>query len=218
MANRFTEPDEGLEPRPEIEQREGEDDDIFALAEMAISEIRRTTDALATGSVTVEAWYEQMTDILYAYHLAGWYVGQGTDDDPTDEQMDALAEFMAQELEYLDNFRNDLLKEDADILAPTYRNRAEMYGWATRVSVWRGRSGLFVWPAYPGYRSTCLCYCRCQMDINIIDDEKGDADMTWRLGPAEEHCPECKARARDWKPFKTRDWKWVKEPGKEHYN
>lgn len=218
MANRFTEPEAGLEPRPDLEQRDGEDDEIFALAEMAITEIRKATDSLASGDLSVEAWYDQMADILYAYHLAGWYVGAGTEDDPTDEQMNRLAEVVAEQLDYLDNFRNDLLNEEDESLAPTYRNRAEMYGRATVIGYWIGRSGFFNWPAYPGYRSTCLCYCRCQMEINIIDEEKGDADMTWKLGPAEENCPECKARARDWKPFKTRDWKWVKEPGKEHFS
>ena len=208
MAERFTEPEDGLEPRPEIEQREGEDDDIFALVDMAISEIRKATDSLASGGLSVEAWYDQMADILYAYHLAGWYVGQGTDDDPTDEQMDRIAAVVAEQLDYLDNFRNDLLKEDDDTLAPAYRNRAEMYGRATVVSLWMGKAGQFRLPAYPRDGSTdCVVGCNCTWIFGDIDLEVGNMDVTWRLG-ASDHCTQCQARAKAWKPFKIRGWEW----------
>lgn len=204
MANRFTEPETGLEPRPDLEQREGEDDEIFALVEMAIAEIRTATDSLASGDLSVDAWYDQMADILYAYHLAGWYVGSGADDDPTDEQMDDLAEFMAQELEYLDNFRNDLLKEKDDILAPSYRNRAELYGWATGVSFWRGYAGGYGirLPFYPGEKSRCQRRCLCRWAITIVDIEQGKYEATWLLGSTEDHCDECVARANGLKPLR----------------
>lgn len=204
MANRFTEPDEGLEPRPEIEQREGEDDDIFALVEMAIGEIRTATDSLASGSLSVEAWYDQMADILYAYHLAGWYVGQGTADDPTDEQMDRIAAVVAEQLDYLDNFRDDLLKEKDDILAPAYRNRAEMYGRATGIGFWIGRTYGIELPFWPAYKTLCTVYCACAWSIEAVED--GGYDATWLLG-ATDHCDTCKERAK-LKPLHIREGKY----------
>lgn len=210
MANRFTEPDEGLEPRPEIEQREGEDDDIFALAEMAISEIRRTTDALATGSITVETWYDQMTDILYAYHLAGWYVGFGEADDPTDGQMEILAEAVAAQIEYLDKFHSDLkAEEEGSQLSNAYRHRAEMYGQAVGQSYYIGQARGWRLPSYPRAGDTdCLVYCRCRWELSFIDEDNGDLDAYWRLGAAE-HCRQCPERAKDWKPLKIRNGTWA---------
>ncbi len=204
MANRFTEPDEGLEPRPDLEQREGEDDDIFALAEMAITEIRLATDALATGGMTVSAWYEQMADILYAYHLAGWYVGSGTEDDPNAEQMDRIAEVVAEQLDYLDNFRTDLLKDDDDILAPTYRNRAEMYGRATQIGYWIGKTYGLELPFWPAYKTKCTVYCACEWSIEAV--ENGGFDATWLLGSTD-HCDTCKERAK-LKPLRIREGKY----------
>lgn len=213
MPERFTAPDDGIEPRPDLEQREGEDDKIFALAEMAIEEIRAATDKMASGEVTVSAWHELMVDILYAYHLAGWYVGAVAEDDPTDEQMDDLAEFMAQELEYLDNFRAALLEEKDDILAPTYRNRAELYGWATGVSFWRGYAGGYgiSLPFYPGEKSRCQRRCLCRWSITIIDIEKGQYEATWLLGSTEDHCDECVSRAKGLKPLRINKGKYEKK-------
>lgn len=204
MAKRFTEPEDGLEPRPDLEQRDGEDDEIFALVEMAIAEIRKATDSLATGGLSVEAWYDQMADILYAYHLAGWYVGSGAEDDPTDEQMERLAGVVAEQLDYLDNFRNDLLKEKDDILAQTYRNRAEMYGRATVIGYWIGRTYGIELPFWPSYRTLCTVYCSCSWSIEAV--ENGGFDATWVLGKTD-HCDTCIERAK-LKPLHIREGKY----------
>lgn len=198
MAEFFIEPEEGLTERPELEQREGEDDEIFALSEMAISEIRRNTNRLASGDISVAAWYDQMVDILAAYHLAGWYIGAGEDTDPSDEQMDMLSDILADQLEYLDGFRDALLAEPSDItLSDAYRNRADMYAHATGISLWVGRTyGVygFILPFVPRQASICTIFCSCAWQIDPVDEEAGDYDATWLLGRTD-HCATCQARS-----------------------
>lgn len=198
MGNRFTEPDEGLEPRPDLEPREGEDDEIFALVEMAMTEIRKATDSLASGNLTVKAWHEQMVDILCAYHLAGWYISN--EDDPDDEQMGILANAVADQLDYLAGFRDELKDEADDTLSMAYRNRAEMYGRAVKISYWIGVTGGIELPFYPCERCICHTNCGCGWQIEAVE---GGWDATWRLG-ATDHCDTCKERAK-LKPLRIRD-------------
>lgn len=210
MADFFLEPDDGLPVRPPLEQREDEDDDIFALAEMSITEIRRNTDQLATGDVSVTAWYDQMVDLLSAYHLAGWYIGAGGEDEPTDAQFDILAEAVATQLEYLDGFRDALTDEpNGTTLSEAYRNRAEMYGRATGQSVWIGKTRVVKLPAYPrdGRSTECGSWCACEWGLTLLEGD-GNVDAVWRLGSTD-HCPQCLNRSRDWNPFQVRSFEWV---------
>lgn len=201
MPERFTAPDDGIDSRPDLEQREGDDDEIFALIELAIAEIRAATDKLASGEITVSAWHELMVDILLSYQLAGWYVSN--EDDPDDDQMNILAEKVADQLDYLTNFKGDLFKEDDDILSMGYRNRAEMYGWATRIGYWIGKTGGIELPFYPCERSLCATNCCCRWQLEAVD---GGWDATWQLGPTD-HCETCKERS-SLKPLRIRDGKY----------
>lgn len=216
MANRFDTPD--LEPRPAPAQAEGDDDDTFAIVNLAMQEIQRLTDRLATGAITVDEWDAGMQDIIATYHLTAWMLGAGTDEAPDEDTMAILSEAVAEQWEYLAGFVAALRDEpEGGPLSDRYRNRAEMYGDAIVASYWRGYGGAFRWPAYPGERSECRVYCRCSMRIDVLDLENGNADMYWSLGPAEQHCPQCPARAKDWQPFSIRGWEWVEQPKRAHY-
>lgn len=197
MFNRFA---ERLEPRPDLEPRENEDADIFALVKMAIGEIRKVTDDLANGDVSVDDWHNVMEDILYAYHLAGWYVGAGIDADPDEEQLDRLAGVVAEQLEYLEGFKADLLNDDDDVMSMASRNRAEMYGRSVTQSVWRGRLHYLELPFYPTERCICRTNCTCGWLIEVVD---GGYDATWKLSSVD-HCDTCKERAK-LKPLKIRN-------------
>lgn len=219
MADFFIEPDDGLDERPEIEQQEGEDDTVYALCSLAIAEIRGATDQLATGDISVDAWYDQMVDIIAAYLLAGWYVGTGDDTDPTDDQLDRVANVMATQVEYLDGFKADLLAEpDEQELSGAYRNRAEMYGYAVGQGIFVGMAKDYDLPAYPrDTTATCGHRCKCRWEIIYLDEQAGDIDAFWYLGVAE-HCPECPERALDWSPFQIRGGEWVPgQVGAKHY-
>lgn len=201
MAKRFTAPADGLEERPVLEQRDGDEDGVFALCAMAITEIRKATDNLADGSISVATWHELMTDIIVTYHLAGWYIGN--EDDPDDDVMDMIAEKIADQLDYLDNFRADLEAVKEDTLAAMYRNRAEMYGWAARIGFWIGQTHGIELPFYPAERSICKIFCACAWVIAAVD---GGFDATWRLGETD-HCGTCVERAK-LKPLRIREGKY----------
>lgn len=204
MATRFDTPD--LEPRPDRDEDDAPFADVVALA---LAEIQDATDRLATGAISVAEWDDTMRDILATYHLAAFMVGK-EDGVLDDDDITAMAEATAEQLDYLDGFLEALEGEpDGSALADKYRRRAEMYGDAIGASYWRGHSrkygiSLPFWPR--DGKTVCLNACACQWSIKEVDAEAGDYDATWRLG-ATDHCDTCKERAK-LKPLRIRGGKY----------
>ena len=207
MATHFDTPD--LEPRDPLEQDENTDDAMFAVTSAAVMEIRKATDDLAAGAISVDDWYEVMADIIATYHLVAYMVGKDSDE-VTDEELDALAEAVAEQWGYLEAFREALRDEpNNSALSGKYRNRAEMYGEAVGASWWRGRTYYLETPFWPLDRVQCLTRCRCGWRIEEVDADAGDYDATW-LRKSGDNCDTCKERSR-LKPLRIRGGKYDRD-------
>lgn len=206
MATRFDTPD--LEPRKPPAQSEGDDDETFAVIELAMLEVQALTDRLATGAITVDEWRDEMADVLTTYHLVAWMIGAGTEDAPADTDLDGLATALAEQLDYLEGFY-EALKElpEGSELGEKQRNRAEMYAIALKGSVSRGRTSGIELPFFPTQYSDCRIWCCCSWVIRDVDPENGDYDAVWRLGPCN-HCPQCPERALRLNPLRVRNGKY----------
>lgn len=208
MAEFFVAPDELSEQAP-LEQGEDEQDEVFALASMAIGEIRALTDRLALGRIPTQVWADDMVDILVAYHLAAWIAGSGNSE-PTDDDLERLADFIADEINFLAGFQAALEAEPEGIEIPQkYRTRGDLYGRATQVSYWSGIAfgfGINL-PFFPADRTLCGRNCNCRWVIETVNQATGDYDATWLLGISD-HCPTCVARSA-LRPFQIRDGLWV---------
>lgn len=209
MADTFVEPADGFPEWAPIEHPEEEDDRLAVIIDMASGELRGVTEALGTGQITVEEWIDQITEIIFIYHMAAWMTGSDNID-PTDEELATIADFLADEMAYLGGFRDALLAEPADIELPgKYRPRIDQYALAVRVAFFIGYAyGFGVnLPFQPGERTQCHRQCKCYWSIDEIDPVAGDYDATWHLGIAD-HCETCVARAFGCNPLEVRGGIW----------
>lgn len=65
-------------------------------------------------------------------------------------------------------------------------------------------TGLPRLPYLPGDRRlACNGYCKCSIHIVRLEGA-GDLDVTWVLGDADRHCPDCVRLAAEWTPLRIR--------------
>lgn len=205
MATTFSTPD--LPDRPAYSPGEDEDEKLAALLAMAHAEIQDLTSRLAAGQITVAEWRAEMENILATYHRAAWVLGAG--EEPDEDGLQRLAEYLAEELEYLAGFAKALADEpEGSAISERYRRRAEQYVFAMRGSYSRGATGAYDLPGYPGSRVQCGRNCLCSWRLDVLDAEAGDVDAYWLLGVAD-HCATCQARADGWRPFSIRGFEWA---------
>jgi hypothetical protein len=168
------------------------------------AQINQLMGALASGALSAEEWAERFSSELATYHQAALLAaGQ-----PLNDAAAAwLARNVGTQLQFLHDFQ--LVVQDADEYQAGWRARAQMYGDAIGASYEAGRTRMLPLPALPRDGTTlCLTNCKCVLDIQWIDEAKGDADVYWRMS-AGESCSTCKARARLWAPLRFRDGRVV---------
>lgn len=172
------------------------------LEEQAKAEVARLLARLENGDITPAEWENDMQAALAAYHQAAAMAGQKD----TAIEADELTAAVGAQFAYLSAFRGVI----TDALAAgeaawsAWSARAAMYAEAIGASFWRAFTGGWPLPAYPRDGTTqCLSHCHCEWEINVVDQEAGDADAYWRLSPVE-HCQTCVERGAQWSPLRIR--------------
>lgn len=121
-----------------------------------------------------------------------------------------------QQAQYLDNWISQLERKSDKSSVAQITNRARMYGGESNSvlneMIDRVAHRAFpTMPFQPGRRTDCLTNCKCKWEWHVIDFRKGDADVFWRMRPAE-HCDTCLARAKALAPLKIRDFRIINMP------
>jgi hypothetical protein len=188
---------------PELRQRI-KDAAGYARVRRRVAEgVETLAQGLNAGALTPDAWQREMAELLLAGHLAAAQEGNGGRALSPEQQQEVLG-IVAEQVDRLNLFADAV---DADGWADSMLRRALMYVDALGASEQAGRTGRLPLPAYPRDGSTpCLTNCDCSWRVVWKDRAKGDADAFWRLGAVEDHCDECKARARRWAPLRFRGW------------
>lgn len=204
MAEYFNTPDLRERPAPPYD----EDDPSMPIIALAVEEMRAITDDLASGETDVNTWYDQMLAAIVSYHLAAFMAGADVTE-ISSMHMDMLADVVANQELYLDGFRDALAAEpEGSALSDAYRHRADQYAWATGASYSRGETVDWDLPAYPKDGQTdCRVFCCCRWTIDLYDEDNGNVNATWKLGPCN-HCDQCPQRAIDWSPLRIRNGRW----------
>jgi hypothetical protein len=171
------------------------------------AELQRRMDELSdlytNGELLLDDWHERMRRELRIAHQVLYQAGKSGPLTPDD--LARINQRVQEQIAYLDGFRADI---EAGKLTPAQiRTRAQMYVKAGYASLQEGGTvgrGMPVLPAYPTMASECRINCRCYWRI-IQLDEPGAWDCTW-VSRASEVCPQCVARAAEWRPLQIRNW------------
>lgn len=167
--------------------------------------------ALENGSLTIPAWRRVMAESLARYHTAALMVGQGSTE-LTPEVLRLLENTVDVQLSFLDNFARVMEATPADGQQwAMWTARAQMYAESPISSFAEGdmikQTGR-IWPvaAVPGQGTQCGGRCRCVLRYDVMDAERGDADIYWVLGVEDSsNCQTCQIRAQEWNPMRIRD-------------
>jgi hypothetical protein len=177
--------------------------DFASLLDNYNRELKALMARLEAGTLTPVAWRRSMERLLAKYASAGRLLGSGLSNlNPRD--LVAVAKWLkSSQLPYLNQF-GEVIAAAAEY-NPAWLPRAEMYGAASYSQYWEGKTDGLALPAMPGQGVTCLSNCRCEWEIQWLDEEKGDADCYWRLGSdVERHCQVCLERSEQWNPIRIR--------------
>lgn len=165
--------------------------------------VETLAQGLNGGQLTPDEWQREMAELLLAGHLAAAQEGNGGRPLTTEQQQEVLG-IVGQQVERLNLFADAV---DLDGWNEAMLRRALMYVDALGASEQAGRTGALPLPAYPRDGSTpCLTNCDCSWRVVWVNRAAGDADAFWRLGAVEDHCDECRRRARAWSPLRIRGW------------
>lgn len=166
----------------------------------------RLANRLANGEITVSQWRSQMRTELYNLHYTMYVIGIGGTRDMTAQDVEAVQAVVDEQMQYLDNWANQMETEGVPSEA-RLQARANLYGGAgnaTEQYAQMTKDGLPRMPFYPGDGTTlCMTNCRCKWRWRTIDRERGDYNVTWVMGSVE-HCDTCIARARTANPLRVR--------------
>jgi len=182
--------------------------EIQALLKSANAEIKDAMYKLSIGAIDVNEWVAIMRRILAKSQSLAYLAGVGaTSFIP--EQLQIVARNIARQFPFLRRFarvlQNEIDAGNIDSIIEKFSRRAELYTQTITSNYWQGRGyGKPAPPAYPGDgTSQCLTQCRCRLEYEELDRDKGDWNIYWRLGEAE-HCQTCRTRAREWSPLRYR--------------
>lgn len=121
-----------------------------------------------------------------------------------------------EQAKYLDNWVSQIERQADMGTAAGVANRARMYGGESNrvlneMTDRVAHRAFPTLPVQPGKKTDCLTNCKCGWEWHVIDFRKGNADVFWRMRPAE-HCKTCKARAAAFAPLKIRDFVFINMP------
>ena len=171
---------------------------------------------LVAGELTVEQWRQDMMRAIRDLHFTAAVAGAGGIGYLTPEAISAIDAKVREQGTYLNNWANQLTSQQ-QLSEGQIVTRAHLYSGAssalaneTADTVTYGRFPKL--PCYPVDGHTlCRGNCKCKdWRWDILDAEKGDADVYWQLSPAE-HCDTCLYRAQVFNPLKIREFKIVTE-------
>lgn len=99
------------------------------------------------------------------------------------------------------------------------QQRARMYGGAahTMAEATFDKNVMRDFPDFPDalrpkHNTQCHANCKCSIEWLNVDRAHGNADVYYRLHPAE-HCVTCLLRSMAFSPLMIRDWQFVNMPG-----
>lgn len=190
-------------PPPALTTTKAEDDDptprpLRRLLNRLRRAVEAVTDNLEAGEVTADQWRDTMAATLEQAYPAAYKAGAAAD--PDGEAAKRIAEQVAAQLKYLDNFTVEI-KDGAEWQAG-WNARAAMYAEGIKVPYWQGATKVLPLPAMPAEGTTCLTRCKCLWDVQQLDGD-GNWDAYWRRG-ANDSCQTCVQRAAEWSPLKIR--------------
>lgn len=177
--------------------------DVFDLGAGALAR------ALASGRITPAEFEAGMRELVEDAHVAAYAAGRSGEWDAVEPwEWRRVERVIDGQLAHLRRFRDEVRDAEEVAEARVYQ-RARLYGAASRQSFVRAElAGLGLTcelPAYPGDGTTaCWTNCLCRWSVRTLSRARGDFDVSWRMGSAEEHCAHCRKRQRVWKGLRVR--------------
>lgn len=195
-------------------------------------EAKRLADDLTRGAITLQAWRDAMVKEVGFLVIVSYAAGKRVDPlmlTPADwitirRETEAQVAFVVrwyEQMKPLADAAGLLIVGSAlagaaakaagvwnvgqTITAAGLLARALLYGDVASVFVQMGHGaaiGLPILPAYPkSGSSACKWHCYCKWDITHLGGK--DFDCTWVIDPERDNCPQCIARAIEWRPLKV---------------
>lgn len=171
---------------------------------------------LVAGELTIEQWRQDMMRAIRDLHFTAAVAGAGGIGFLTPDAIAAIDAKVREQGTFLNKWANQLTSQ-AQLSEGQIVTRAHLYSGAssalaneTADTVVYGKFPKL--PCYPADgRTLCKGNCKCKdWQWDILDAEKGDADVYYRLSPAE-HCDTCLYRAAVFNPLQIRNFQIVTE-------
>lgn len=197
---------------------------VDAYRETYNSNVNALAERLANKEITPREFRALMLNEIRYLILTGTAAGAGGIGQLTPEDLNRIDVRVKEQAGFLDRWVADLERKET-ISAAQAALRARMYGGsgtiAAQESVDKARFKEFPdLPFYPAQETDCYNNCACGWDWDILDAEKGDADVYWRLNwirDVTEHCETCQRRAKAFFPLKIRGFQFVNMPANLDY-
>lgn len=173
---------------------------------------------LVDEKISIEQWRQDMMRAIRDLHYTAAVAGAGGIGYLTPAALAGIDAKVREQGTYLNRWASQLeslRQEKKDINEAALQRRAAMYsGSAMAMANETADTVRFAsFPKLPCYPvdglTLCKGNCKCKdWDWNIISEERGDADVYYRLSPAE-HCQVCVERARVFSPLEIRGFRIV---------
>jgi len=165
-------------------------------------EMEALTDSLLLGNETFIAFQielqRQTKDLLISAYMAG-RGGQWNEVGPV--EWGRLGAVIKRQYNFIRGFASDIQTKVPPMSRAQILQRIGYYSAAATEAFERGVAAQIgmnasILPAVPGDgTSICRTNCRCRWSIRVLSQNRGDFNVSWRLGAAE-HCTTCRQRAR----------------------
>lgn len=126
-------------------------------------ELRRYTDMLAAGDITLEQWQQSVREAIKLVHVQAAIIGNGGKDSMGSAEWGRIGQRLRVEYAYLQGFARDLL--DGRVSAAMAARRIQLYAQSVRGTYWEGTS--------------------------IRQEKQGYSLMRRILDPQAKHCQDC---------------------------
>lgn len=203
--------------------------DFGAYQSTYAAEAKRLADDLTAGAITLEAWRDAMLAEISYLVIVSYAAGKRVEPSaltPADwitirRETESQSHFIVRWYEQMKPqadatgllivagavaATSGVWNVGTTITAAGLLARALLYGDVASVFVQMGHGaaiGLPILPAYPkSGTSACKWVCYCKWDITHLGGR--DFDCTWVIDPERDNCPQCVARAIEWRPLKVR--------------
>lgn len=172
---------------------------------------------LARDEIDPRFWRNAMLREIRFLLYTGAAAGAGGIGNLTPADLQRIDTKTQEQANYLDRWVAQLERQEKDKRSEAQiANRAAMYaGSGLQLAVETVDKNQFRQfpdlPFYPKDRTKCRTNCKCGWQWANVDKERLDADVFWRLAPAE-HCQTCLKRAEACNPLKIRGGQFINMP------